>query len=104
MLSLSTLPLWEFALKWPTWVRAIIIGYELLLSLLLCGLVRYLSTQGANYRFDKNSSGNSSAKYTKAAVVEDSQADMSTSDANPENDISRIEKDKKIESIDGYEI
>ena len=93
--------------KIPKWAVYIFVGYEVLQSLLLQGLVKYLSNQGSQYVYQKSAPSGPSApkvKYTQAQTAEDSQTDISNHQTNPDLDLSRVEKEKKIESIDGYEI
>lgn len=103
LLWLTLVPIFFEMHKVPRWAICIFGIYEILLSLLLHGMVKYLSTQGNQYRFER-ANQIEKIKYSKAAMAEDSQGDVSVLPTNPDLEMSRVEKDKKIESIDGYEI
>jgi len=67
----------------PKWGLFIFGGYELLQSLLLHGLVKYLSSQGSQYRYDKGGQVDK-VKYSKAETAEDSHGDISVTQTNAE--------------------
>jgi hypothetical protein len=90
----------EACVWWGLWIGE---AYLLLQSLLFHAIVKYLGEKGSQYRLDLGPADK--VKYSQAIAVEDTQADISSANnTNPDLEVSRVEKEKKIESIDGYEI